>query len=75
MKRIETGDTVRYTRNFLQSVGWTTDVPDNGKVLSVKTVGPKKIAIARVQWSDSSEPMGINCKNLIVVGDSHKEQY
>ena len=47
------GDIVRHTGKFLRSVGWYTEVPINGRIISVQPLGT--IVLYLVEWSDGSE--------------------
>jgi hypothetical protein len=44
------GDIVKHKGSFLKSISWYTDVPKNGKVLSVKKFGER--ALLEVKWSN-----------------------
>jgi hypothetical protein len=48
------GDIVRHTSKFLRSIGWYTDVPKNGKVISLSLESCFK-DWPYVQWCDDPE--------------------
>jgi len=62
---------VRYAAKFLKSVGWHTDVPDNGTVLELRKVGG--MTLAKVHFP-GEEPRNVNTGNLILASRSHLEQ-
>jgi len=66
------GDVVRYAAKFLKSVGWYTDVPDNGTV----TDDPKRVGgmtLVKVLFVGEGEARNVNAKNLILASRSHLE--
>jgi hypothetical protein len=62
------GDLVCYARKFLQSVGWYTDVPIDGKVVDASD--PEMPGIL---WCDREEPIRMNAKNLVLKSELHLE--
>lgn len=68
------GDKVAYTRNFLQSTGWYTDVPDSGYVLEIKELGNSGTILAKVLWCDRLDPISVNVKNLLLTSKLHLEE-
>lgn len=56
------GDLVRHTGRFLRSIGWCLDVPIDGKVLKVRTLG--KLPLLVVLWNDTDEPSSILAVNV-----------
>jgi hypothetical protein len=66
MTPFKTGDIVCFRASFLRSVQWFTDVPLNGKILSIEG------DIAKIEWSDEGVS-GSHTKNLILESEKHKE--
>ena len=64
-QKIEVGDTVAYSKTFLQSTGqYTGDVPHaRGKVTALVPVG-KEITLAEIEWDTPGLPDRVNVKNL-----------
>jgi hypothetical protein len=67
-KTFKRDDLVCYARRFLQSVGWYTDVPIDGKV--VDDTDPQ---FPSVHWCDRDEPVRVNAANLILKSELHLE--
>ena len=59
VREFKDGDIVQYTRKFLQSVGWYTDVPIDGKI-----TGRLDDVFVYVHWCDRDDPILINAGNL-----------
>jgi len=67
MKTIfEQGDIVCFRRSFLQSIGYYTDVPLNGKVLDVMGTGGGLLVL--VEWCDDHISR-VNTKDLILYSE------
>jgi len=66
MSTFKTDDVVCFRSSFLRSIGWHTDVPVNGRVLSVKD------DLVKVQWSDGSVT-NTRTTNLILESKKHLE--
>ncbi len=64
-QRIQVGDTVAYSKSFLQSTGqYTGDVPHaRGKVTALVPVG-KDLTLAEIAWDKPDLPARVNVKNL-----------
>jgi hypothetical protein len=64
---IKAGDSVAYSRRFLQSTGqYTGDAPlARGRVLGLKTLGG--VVLAEVEWDRPDLPGKVDVKNLSVV--------
>ncbi|APW58626.1 hypothetical protein [Paludisphaera borealis] len=62
---IQVGDTVAYSKAFLQSTGqYTGDVPHaRGKVTALQTLG-KDVTLAEIEWDKPDLPGRVNVKNL-----------
>jgi len=62
---IQVGDTVAYSKAFLQSTGqYTGDVPHaRGKVTALKELG-KEVTLAEIEWDKPDLPARVNVKNL-----------
>jgi hypothetical protein len=58
------GDVVKYKASFLQSVGWHTGVPKNGKVVGVA----EGLGFPIVDFADGGEPRPVNPANLQMAG-------
>lgn len=65
---IDVGDTVGYSKAFLQSTGQHTgDVPfARGKVTALKTLG-KDVTLADIDWGNPDLPTRVNVKNLTTI--------
>jgi len=65
---IKVGDTVGYSKAFLQSTGQLTgDVPfARGKVLALQPLGTDTI-LAEIEWDKPDLPAKVNVKNLSTV--------
>ena len=61
------GDIVRYKASFLRSVGWYTNVPDRGEVVSTKST-IKSLELIKVKWPGDAQPMSILSSNLVLAG-------
>jgi hypothetical protein len=71
MKRtqpIQVGDTVGYSKQFLQSTGqYTGEVPfARGKVTSLLTIGDSA-TLAEIDWDKPDLPPRVNVKNLSTI--------
>jgi hypothetical protein len=67
---VQVGDTVAYSKQFLQSTGQLTgDAPfGRGKVTGLTTLG--SIVLAEIAWDgDADLPAKVNVKNLSLVKD------
>ena len=64
VKNIQVGDTVRYSRQWLQSTGtFTGDLPRaKGVVTAIKDYGSTKIAT--IEWDKPEIPERVNVANL-----------
>lgn len=61
------GDVVKHTAAFLESVGWVTDVPIDGKVVELVPVGDT--LFTRIEWSGGApQPKLIHPKNIMLKG-------
>jgi hypothetical protein len=62
---INVGDTVAYSKAFLQSTGqYTGDVPHaRGKVTALVPIGTETI-LAEIDWNTPDIPARVNVKNL-----------
>lgn len=56
----QVGDIVKYRAKFLQSVGWYTDVPINGRVEAIND----RMQMPSVLWSDRDEPILVHPANI-----------
>lgn len=56
MNKFKEGDIVQHTSAFLHSTGWYTNVPADGKVVSVDE------EVVTVHWCDQEEPSRIHEK-------------
>ena len=65
---IQVGDTVAYSKAFLQSTGqFTGDAPHaRGKVTALKELG-KDVTLADIDWDKPDLPGRVNVKNLTTV--------
>jgi hypothetical protein len=65
---IQVGDTVAYSKKFLQSTGqYTGDVPHaRGKVTALVPLG-KEITLAEIEWDKPDLPGRVNVKNLTTI--------
>lgn len=61
------GDVVCYSRAFLKSTAWYTDVPINGRVLDVDE------DYITVLWHDRTDPIRVRDTNLILYKERHLE--
>jgi hypothetical protein len=61
---IKVGDTVAYSKRFLQSIAcYTGDMPrGRGKVTALVPVGP--VTLAQIEWDLPDLPERVNVKNL-----------
>jgi hypothetical protein len=66
---LKVGDSVAYSRAFLQSIGaYTGDLPGaKGKVTGLVPVG-RELLLAEVTWDRAELPARVNVKNLCRVG-------
>ncbi len=67
---VQVGDTVAYSKRFLQSTGQNTgDAPQaRGKVAGLTTLGSS--VLAEIEWNDGADlPGKVNVKNLSQVKD------
>lgn len=62
MTEFKVGDLVKHRAAFLQSVGWYTDVPTDGKVITVND------RTLRVAWCDSDRLTTILKTNVLLAG-------
>lgn len=64
---IHVGDTIAYSKRFLQSIGCQTgDMPSaRGHVTAVESAG--EVILARIKWDMSGLPDRVNVKNLSLV--------
>lgn len=64
---VKAGDTVAYSKAFLQSIGvYTGDMPQaRGKVTALISVG-KDVALAEIDWNLPDLPARVNVKNLVL---------
>jgi len=62
---VKVGDTVAYSRQFLQSIScYTGDMPRaKGKVTALVPVG-KEVTLAEIEWDLPDLPARVNIKNL-----------
>ena len=51
----ELGDIVRYTGEWLNSVGWYTGVPINGRIIGKSVHSGSTPTVYRIEWSDGNE--------------------
>ena len=65
---IQVGDTVGYSKQFLQSTGqFTGDVPyARGKVIALHQLG-SDVMIAEIDWNNDELPPRVNIKNLSTI--------
>ena len=65
---IKVGDTVGYSKQFLQSTGqYTGDVPlARGKVTALHPIG-SDVTLAEIDWDRPDIPPRVNVKNLSTV--------
>jgi hypothetical protein len=65
---IQVGDTVAYSKAFLQNTGqYTGDVPHaRGKVTALVPLG-KEITLAEIDWGNPDLPGRVNVKSLTTV--------
>jgi hypothetical protein len=68
MKDLKKGDLVCYTKAFLRSTSWYTNVPIDGKIID-----DSDQEFPVVRWCDREEPVRVHCKNLILKGRLHLE--
>jgi len=63
---IKVGDTVAYSKAFLQSISaYTGDMPQaRGKVTALVPVG--EVTLAAIDWNLPDLPARVNVKNLVV---------
>jgi hypothetical protein len=68
MSQISVGDTVAYSRAWLQSVGLFIGPEPHarGKIIEIKNHG-KDFAIASIDWNDPDIPGRVNVMNLVRV--------
>ena len=72
MTRIfQVGDIVVFSRAFLQSAGWYTGVPIDGRVEGFETVG--STVYLRVRWCDQEEDKRVLPANVILASEKHLE--
>ena len=66
---VKVGDTVAYSKAFLQSTGQITgEVPQaKGKVTALTPIGTE-LVLAEVEWDRPDLPARVNVKNLCKVG-------
>jgi len=71
--KIGVGDTVKYSRNFLRSIGeYGGSLPRaKGVVTGIKNLGGLKLAV--IDWDDPDVPEKVNVKNLVLVSRMHLE--
>jgi hypothetical protein len=70
----EVGDIVCYRSSFLRSIGWYTDVPINGRVVSAQHGAcPGCEGFPKVQWCDRDDAIAVNPANLILYNERHLE--
>jgi hypothetical protein len=64
-RAINVGDTVAYSKTFLQSTGqYTGNVPHaRGKVLALHQLSPET-TLAEIEWEKPDLPSRVNVKNL-----------
>jgi hypothetical protein len=64
-QKIQVGDTVAYSKGFLQSTGqYTGDVPHaRGQVTALIFLGPE-VTLAEIAWDTSDLPERVNVRNL-----------
>ena len=60
------GDLVKHTSKFLQSVGWYTNVPKDGKVTEMRPMGHEVWPV--IQWCDDDTARMINPVNIMPAG-------
>jgi hypothetical protein len=58
VNKFKEGDIVQHTSKFLHDIAWYTNVPTDGKVLSVDE------ELVWVQWCDQEAPNRIHEKNI-----------
>jgi len=65
---IKVGDTVAYSRQFLQSIAcYTGDMPQaKGTITALIPVG-KDVTLAEINWGLPDLPARVNVKNLVLV--------
>jgi hypothetical protein len=68
MQPIQIGDTVGYSKSFLQSTGqYTGDAPfARGMVIALVPLGTE-IILAEIEWDKPDLPTRVNVKNLSTV--------
>jgi hypothetical protein len=64
-QELQVGDTVAYSKQFLQSTGsFTGDLPRaRGKITALIPVG-KEVTLAEIDWNLPDIPARVNVKNL-----------
>ena len=62
---VKIGDTVAYTKQWLQSTGsYTGDLPRaKGKITGLKQLG-SELTLAEIEWDTPDLPARVNVKNL-----------
>ena len=67
-RAIKVGDTVAYSKAFLQSTGqYTGDAPHaRGKVTALKSLG-QEVTLAEIDWDGPDLPARVNVKNLTTI--------
>jgi len=64
---IKVGDTVRYSRQFLQSICEYTGIANaKGVVTEIKSFG-KDMKIAKIAWNDDEVPINVHVANLVTM--------
>lgn len=65
---IQVGDTVGYSKQFLQSTGqYTGEVPfARGRVIALHQIG-NNVVLAEIDWNNDDLPPRVNAKNLSTV--------
>ena len=68
MSKIEIGDKVKYSRDFLRSIGEITGPMPfaKGIVKDINSFGLMRIA--DIDWNDDNIPRRVNVNNLIKIG-------
>jgi len=66
MQELQVGDTVAYSKAFLQSISaYTGDMPQaRGKVTALVPVG--EVTLAAIDWNLPDLPARVNVKNLVL---------
>lgn len=72
MAKIEIGDKVKYSRDFLRSIGELTGALPfaKGTVINIKSFAT--ILIAEINWNDNNFPKCVNINNLVKIGTIEK---